>query len=39
VVLDSFLTAEILTWAIPLGILLVVGLYWMFFIRRHPDEL
>jgi cytochrome c-type biogenesis protein CcmH/NrfF len=35
----SFLTGAILTWAIPLGVLLVVGVYWWVVIRRHPEEL
>lgn len=37
--LASFLASGILTWAIPLAVLLVVGVYWGLVIRRHPDEL
>ena len=39
VLLASFLTSGILTWAIPLAVLLLVGGYWWFALRRHPDEL
>jgi cytochrome c-type biogenesis protein CcmH/NrfF len=35
----SFLAGSILTWAIPLAVVLVVGLYWGLVIRRHSDEL
>jgi len=35
----SFLTGAILTWAIPLAAVVVVGIYWAVVIRRHPDEL
>ena len=38
-VATSFLSAQILTWAIPLAVLLVVGIYWAVVIRRNPDEL
>jgi hypothetical protein len=34
----SFLTSSILTWAVPLLVLLGVGVYWAFVVRRHPDE-
>ena len=35
---DSFLTGAILTWAIPLAVLLLVGIYWALYARRS-DEL
>lgn len=37
--LASFVASGILTWAIPLAVLLVVGVYWALVIHRHPDEL
>ena len=36
--LASFLTGAILTWAIPLGVLLVVGVYWGVVLHRNADE-
>ena len=35
----GFLTGEILTWAIPLAVLLVVGIYWGLYMRRGSDDL
>lgn len=32
---SHMLTGEILTWAIPVGLLLVVGLYWSLLLRRR----
>lgn len=29
------LTAEILTWAVPIGLLIVVGIYWAILLRRR----
>lgn len=29
------LTGEILTWAIPVGALIIVGLYWALLLRRR----
>ncbi|HSB37594.1 MAG TPA: hypothetical protein VLD13_00795 [Gaiellaceae bacterium] len=37
--LASFVASGILTWAIPLAVLLLVCIYWALAIRRHPDEL
>ena len=34
----SFLTSSILTWAIPLLVLLAVALVWAWVVRRHPEE-
>jgi hypothetical protein len=33
----SSLTGAILTWAIPLAVLLAVGIFWAILIRRDPD--
>jgi cytochrome c-type biogenesis protein CcmH/NrfF len=39
VVLDaSYVESGILTWGIPLGVLLIVGIYWALVVRRHPKE-
>ena len=34
----SFFTGAILTWGIPLAVLVIVGIYWMVVIHRHSDE-
>lgn len=34
----SYLDSSILTWCIPLGLLVVVGIYWAVVVRRHPEE-
>jgi cytochrome c-type biogenesis protein CcmH/NrfF len=36
--LAGYLASGILTWAIPLGVLVVIGVYWAIFARRHPKE-
>jgi cytochrome c-type biogenesis protein CcmH/NrfF len=35
IVASHFLTGELLTWALPIGILLAVGLYWTLLLRRR----
>ena len=37
-VVASFLEGSILTWAIPLGLLVVIGIYWAVVVRKHPEE-
>ena len=38
-VVASFLTAAILTWALPIALLALVGVYWLIvFRRRRYDE-
>jgi cytochrome c-type biogenesis protein CcmH/NrfF len=39
VLADSFLTGAILTWAIPLAVLLIVGIYWGLYMHKRSDEL
>jgi len=34
----GYLASGILTWAIPLGLLVLVGIYWALFARRHPGD-
>lgn len=34
----GYLASGVLTWAIPLGVLAVIGIYWAIFARRHPRE-
>jgi hypothetical protein len=34
----SYLESGILTWIVPLALLIVIGLYWALFIRRHPED-
>ena len=34
IVVSDFLTAAILTWALPIGLLIVIGLYWALVLRK-----
>lgn len=34
----SYLESGILTWGIPLALLVLIGIYWMLFTRRHPED-
>ena len=34
----GYLASGILTWGVPLALLVLVGLWWAIFIKRHPDE-
>lgn len=34
----SYLESGILTWGIPLALLVVIGVYWTLFARRHPKD-
>jgi cytochrome c-type biogenesis protein CcmH/NrfF len=38
VTVAGYVTSGILTWAIPLGVLALIGVYWAIFVRRHPRE-
>ena len=33
----SYLESGILTWGIPLALLIVIGIYWAVYVRRNPD--
>ena len=35
---SHFLTGAILTTVLPLGLLIVIGLYWMLLLRRRSRE-
>jgi len=35
VVAAHFLTAAILTWALPIGLVAVIGIYWAIVLRRR----
>ncbi len=41
VLIADFLTGAILTWALPIGLLMIVGLYWWLVLRKGDldDEL
>jgi cytochrome c-type biogenesis protein CcmH/NrfF len=41
VVISDFLTGAILTWALPIGLLTVIGLFWWLVLRKTDldDEL
>jgi hypothetical protein len=34
----GYLESGILTLVLPLGLLVVIGIYWAVFARRHPRE-
>jgi cytochrome c-type biogenesis protein CcmH/NrfF len=42
VIAGHFLAGAILTWALPIGLLTIIGLYWTLVLRRsdfdEPDE-
>jgi cytochrome c-type biogenesis protein CcmH/NrfF len=33
---SHFLAGAVLTWAMPIGLLIVVGIWWSLLIRRRP---
>lgn len=35
IVASHFLTGALLTWAMPIGLLLLVGIYWALLLRRR----
>jgi cytochrome c-type biogenesis protein CcmH/NrfF len=35
IVASHFLTGALLSWAMPIGLLLVVGIYWALLLRRR----
>lgn len=35
IVASHFLTGALLTWAMPIGLLIVVGVYWAVLLRRR----
>lgn len=37
-IVAGYLASGILSWAIPLGVLALVGIYWAIFARRHPRD-
>lgn len=34
----TYLESGVLTWIIPIGFLVVVGLYWGLYVRKHPED-
>ena len=36
--LASYLGSGILTWGIPLALLVVIGIYWALFVRKHNED-
>jgi hypothetical protein len=39
IIASDFLTGAILTWALPIGVLVLVGIYWLIVVwRRGFDE-
>jgi len=34
----GYLASGILTWGVPLALLVLVGIAWVVFFRRHPEE-
>ena len=37
VVASNFLAGAILSWALPIGLLVVVAIYWTMLVRRRGD--
>jgi cytochrome c-type biogenesis protein CcmH/NrfF len=38
VVLAGYLESGILSWGVPLALLVVIGIYWAIYARRHPGD-
>ena len=36
--LASYLASGILTVVIPLGLVVVIGIYWALFVHKHPHD-
>ena len=34
----GYLESGILTWGIPLALLVVIGAYWAYYAKRNPDD-
>lgn len=34
----GYLESGILSWGVPLGLLVVIGIYWALYARRHPKD-
>jgi hypothetical protein len=34
----SYLVSGILSWGVPLAVLVVIGVYWAIYHHRHPDD-
>lgn len=34
----TYLESGILTWIIPLALLIVIGIYWGVYVRKHPED-
>ena len=34
----SYLDSGIMTWGIPLALVLAIGIYWAIFVRKHPED-
>ncbi len=34
----SYLESGILTWVIPLALLVVISIYWGLYARKHPED-
>ncbi len=37
-VVAGYLESGILSWGVPLALLVVIGIYWAFYASRHPDD-
>ena len=36
--LATYLESGVLTWIIPLALLIVIGVYWAVYARKHPED-
>jgi len=34
----TYLESGVLTWIIPLALLIVIGVYWGVYARKHPED-
>lgn len=37
-VVAGYLESGILSWGVPLALILAIGIYWALYARRHPDD-
>jgi cytochrome c-type biogenesis protein CcmH/NrfF len=38
VLIAGYLESGILSWGVPLALLVVIGIYWIFYARKHPED-
>jgi hypothetical protein len=38
VIVAGYLESGILTWGVPLALLVAIGIYWALYVSKHPDD-